>query len=470
MGAKNISKGIESLSKLENDEVVRMNPELNNIYKRLSTGRSAFADVYGLNVGAVAKVSALDLEIKFYIKKLLEIANSVSESSKSIYESAADATEVAHVVAERHEDLTNTILDVSEESSNVLQKIDAGQGELTNIRTISDNAISISETMSEDMDNLSGVIGEMVKVINGINAISAQTNLLSLNASIEAARAGEAGRGFAVVADEIRSLANETKNLTTTMGQFVEGVRAASSKSTESVKQAIEALETINNKITEVWQLNEENEKHVAAITDSISTLAAVSEEISSSMDEIEARSSEIEESCKYLNRDVDSTNDIAKKSSDALAPIEKIEKSVDNLLSKMGTMSEDPFYALSRAELISYLDGAIDAHKAWISKLEQIVKTRNIVPFQIDGNKCHFGHFYNSIVPPIPELKKIWTKIGEDHRDLHKSGKDIINCLFAEDYTKANQLYESAKNKSNDLVRLLSQLRSMVPEQSSVK
>lgn len=44
-------------------------------------------------------------------------------------------------------------------------------------------------------------------------SIASQTNLLALNASIEAARSGDAGRGFAVVAQEVKTLANQTREL-----------------------------------------------------------------------------------------------------------------------------------------------------------------------------------------------------------------------------------------------------------------
>ena len=465
---KNTNVAITDLSNFKDSNYGAINQELDNIHTRLQAGRDAFATVYDLNVNAVARISALDLEIKFCVEQLLKVAESVEESSIGIFQAASDAAEVSGVVAGRHEDLTNTIIEVSEASTNVLEKIDAGQKELTDIRQLSSDTIVASETMSSDMENLADVIGEMTKVIDEINAISSQTNLLSLNASIEAARAGEAGKGFAVVADEIRSLADETKALTTNMSEFVEGVRAASNKSAESVNQAIAALKTVNDKVVDVWKINEENEKHVAAITDSISNLAAVSEEISSSMAEIEARSSEIKESCELLKEDAATLNSIGKDSADALKPLESIEADVDNLLKHMGKMSEDPFYALNQDELYSYLDAAIAAHKGWVARLKSIVESKEIVAFQLDGNKCHFGHFYNSIEPPIPELKELWKTIGTDHRALHQSGADILKAVFNEEYDKAHDLFLSTEAKSVKLIDLLSKFKEMVPASSS--
>ena len=57
-----------------------------------------------------------------------------------------------------------------------------GQGELTAIRDLSNQAIEASKEMAKDMDNLFEVINHMNEVISGIESISRQTNLLALNA------------------------------------------------------------------------------------------------------------------------------------------------------------------------------------------------------------------------------------------------------------------------------------------------
>lgn len=461
-------KKIHALSNMSKEDYSQV-PELADIYGRLVKGRDAFAGIYELNVDAVAEISALNLEIKFYTDALLKIADSVAGATKCIHSAAKDSTDVAGIVATRHEDLTNTIVTVSEESSNVYQKIDTSQQGLTAIRKLSEETIGISEKMHNDMSQLADIINSMNEVISSINAISAQTNLLSLNASIEAARAGDAGRGFAVVADEIRSLADETKNLTDNMGNFVVRVQQATEESAQSVELAIRSLEEVNTRINDVWQLNEENQTHMAGITDSISNLAAVSEEISSSMNEIEAKASEIEAECSVLLMDTEGLKDISDHCVAAVKPIEKVEAGVDNVLVQMGRMTGDAFYALSGDELRGYIGGAIDAHKAWVHKLKEIIDTKTIIPFQLDGAKCRFGHFYLSINPSSPEFAKIWNEIGTKHRELHQKGGQVLAAMFDDDYAKAAMVYESAVSLSKELIAKLEFVKDNIPENSII-
>ena len=451
MAKKADVKILKSLSDME-DAKYSVIPELENIYNRLLKGKDAFVSAYVLNIDAVAHISELDLEIEFYTDKLMKISESVLEATNSIYAAAIDSTEVSGVVAERHEDLTHTIIKVSEESSNVYQKIDSSQKSLTEIRKLSESTISNSEQMHNDMKQLSDIINNMNEVIGSINAISAQTNLLSLNASIEAARAGEAGRGFAVVADEIRSLADETKQLTDNMGDFVARVQKAAEASSCSVESAITSLEEVNAKIKEVWSLNEENQSHVAEISDSISNLAAVSEEISSSMNEIEARTGEIKESCSVLKDDTVILNDIGNSCIEAVKPIKEVEKSVDQVLIQMGDMSTDAFYSLKSEEITAQIDLAVEAHRKWVKKLGDIIDNSMIVPFQADGTKCKFGHFITSMRAP-EKVEGEWNEISNMHMSLHRFGGMIINEMFEGNIDNAKQKYGEVVALSGELI-----------------
>lgn len=458
MAKKADVKILKSLSNME-DAKYSVIPELEDIYNRLLKGKEAFMGAYVLNIDAVAHISELDLEIKFYTEQLMKIAESVLEATDSIYAAAIDSTDVSGVVAERHEELTHTIIKVSEESSNVYRKIDTSQKSLTEIRKLSESTISNSEQMHRDMKQLSDIINNMNEVIESINAISAQTNLLSLNASIEAARAGEAGRGFAVVADEIRSLADETKQLTDNMGNFVASVQKAAEASSSSVESAITSLEEVNTRIKEVWSLNEENQSHVAGISDSISNLAAVSEEISSSMNEIEARAGDIKESCAVLKEDTVVLNDIGNNCIEAVKPIKEVEESIDQVLTQMGNMSTDAFYAFRFEEIIEQIDLAKEAHSKWVKKLGDIIDNSMIVPFQVDGTKCKFGHFITSMRAP-EKVEGEWNEVSNMHKSLHQLGGKIINEMFEGNVDNAKEKYDEVITLSGELIDKLESIK----------
>ncbi len=419
-------------------------PELNGIYQRLMKGRRQFAEVFEKNINAVMQISSLDLTLQHETDKILDISDQITKATGTIFGSAPDggvgASGRSH---NQHEELTNTIIHVSSETEEVYQKIKAGQDELTNIRDLSEQTIETSKQMQRDMDDLSQIISHMSGVIAGIDSISMQTNLLALNASTEAARAGEAGKGFAVVATEIRTLAGETQKMTKNMNDFLDNIKKASQKSIDSALNTISALDSMTEKIKNVWELTDESQAHVSKVNESISSIAAVSEEISGSMSEMEDQ----------IRSSTDFMNNVSFSLKKAVEPIVGIEKTLDNILKQMGTMSEDAFFHLKNKEFSQYMSNAISAHYAWLDNLKKMVRERNVLPLQTNPSKCGFGHFYYAMTPQIPEILPIWNGLEAKHKRFHQYGEAVIQAISNEDYNRAAQICQEAENYSKGLI-----------------
>lgn len=456
---KKKSNLIDSVAELKKADYSK-NPKINEIYERLVKGREQFEVVMDRDITAVMQISSLDLLLSQQTDELQNISEIVADATERIQSDAEDSSTVAGQVNEQHEDLTRTIIEASEDTSAVHKKIEASQEELTVIKDLSTQTIEGSKEMQQDMDALLDVINHMNDVISGINSISSQTNLLALNASIEAARAGEAGRGFAVVADEIRKLAEETQKMTANMGEFVAKVKDASQKSAESVNNTIEALNTVTEKIENVWEINDENKEHLANVNDSISSLAAVSEEISSSMVEMENHAVSIKEQCQQLNVSTKKLRSISKKMKAETEPIADVEKMLDEASKQLGDMTDDPFFRMSYTEFAKYMDKAINAHENWLSTLKEMVDKQKVIPLQLDSAKCGFGHFYYSMTPKTPEIKEIWVKVEEAHKTFHRYGKDVIQAIVDENYDKALNTYEEADRFSSQLIDMFKEMK----------
>ena len=438
------------------------NPKLGDIYKRLLKSKKQIESVMNKDIQAIMQISSLDLTLNYVVDEMSNISEAAAEGIGIISSAAEECSNVAEQVNHQHEELTNTIIKAAEETDEVYKRIEEGQNELSAIKELSVQTIDESKEMKKDMDELLSVISHMNEVIAGINAISSQTNLLALNASIEAARAGDAGRGFAVVAEEIRKLAEETQSLTANMGNFVDRIKNASQKSANSVTTTIESLDTVTEKIGDVWVINSENQKNISYINESISSLASVSEEISSSMAEMESQAVSIKDQCIALGSSAEQLQAVGGRLKNATKPVSAIEDILSQVTKQLGTMTDDRFFRMEYEEFAGYMDRAIVAHKAWLNNLSNMVDEKQVLPLQLNAAKCGFGHFYYSMTPKTPEINEIWRGVEEKHKKLHGYGNHVIKALMDDKYEEAKGYCDEAFEYSKVLIADLEEMKKI--------
>lgn len=275
------------------------------------------------NVGNVS-TSVLDSSVT--LSSMAEETNaSINEVTHAIDEVAKGATEQAQYAmtsASNISDLADK-LNLIDKSTDIIDELSNNAKELTfqglnRVETLMQN----SDSTMESTTNVSVLVTETSESMKQIDAISdaidnitAQTNLLSLNASIEAARAGESGKGFAVVANEIRTLAEQSKESTVKIKNIIQDINQKTALSVEAMEitnqnvkdqvqlvnqtqslfdEIMEAIRVLSAKVTEIKHTTDKITESKDNVVEQIENISAVSEESASATEEVTASSEQI--------------------------------------------------------------------------------------------------------------------------------------------------------------------------------
>lgn len=193
----------------------------------------------------------------------------------------------------------------TQQTSATIQEIASTLQEISiRVNSARESAITNSGVMDEFSDRINNInvntfkldadMDHMNKIIETINSISAQTNLLSLNAAIEAARAGESGKGFAVVAAEVRKLSEQAKGSSLEIIKMIENIK-------KQVKQITMDIGTSSQMAEKLKQSNVVRIDNITVIDTKVEGVAADSEELSAMSEELTASISEISDKIKEV-------------------------------------------------------------------------------------------------------------------------------------------------------------------------
>ncbi|WP_234340145.1 methyl-accepting chemotaxis protein [Gorillibacterium timonense] len=226
----------------------------------------------------------LTTHIEQMMDRISQQSVAITESATSLEEIATGVQTIAGNTSQLSETSTQMMLQSEKGNHNVEQVIEQ-------MNSIHDSVKS-SVVLMEKLQRRSEEIGEIVQVIT---QISAQTSLLSLNASIEAARAGENGRGFAVVANEVKKLSEESKKSAEQIVELVAHIRKETKQAVESIVEGERNVESGMEIVKETGVLFNE----ILAATDQVTTQA---QEVSAATEEMVAVTEQISASFQELS------------------------------------------------------------------------------------------------------------------------------------------------------------------------
>lgn len=201
------------------------------------------------------------------------------QTATAMHEMAATVQEVAQN-AELASQAARDADGEAQQGNQVVQQAVSQIGELAG--EVEESAEAIAALNQE-----SARIGGVLEVIRNV---AEQTNLLALNAAIEAARAGEQGRGFAVVADEVRALAKRAQDST----EEIEGLIASLQN---MAKGAVAKMDSSRNLTQRTVTLAGEAGAALGRITQAVSTIEQMNQQIAAAAEEQSAVAETISES-----------------------------------------------------------------------------------------------------------------------------------------------------------------------------
>jgi len=270
--------------------------------------------------------------LKARLLSVMQGVNSLGESLSSAAKSNLENGQTLEVNASTMKNSMHNLASKANEQAASLEETSAAVEEITSItRNNAQNASkmaslgqtvkvavtdgqSLASRTAGSMEEINTKVTSINEAITVIDQIAFQTNILSLNAAVEAATAGEAGKGFAVVAAEVRNLASRSAEAAKEIKDLVEDATVKANDGKSISAEMIKGYEELNSHIGEtitiiedVSSSSKEQMTGIEQINDAITMLDRVTQENASEATQITNISNEVSDMANDLVADAKS-------------------------------------------------------------------------------------------------------------------------------------------------------------------
>ncbi|MEL3905997.1 MAG: methyl-accepting chemotaxis protein [Treponema sp.] len=405
------------------------------------------------------------------IRSMLNSIISVQDQLQEVHKCSTALEDTAENASSSVEQITDSVTRVAEIVSDRITVT----SELTD--AVGRGTYKVKELLTV-IDSLNQNIDAVKDIISAINDVSAQTNLLAMNAAIESAHAGKAGLGFAVVAGEIRKLSEATAlnaaDASKTLKSMLDVLNTARSTAAET-RSAMDLIgSSVNETTSSFVEISSEMNRLAgtgSSVRDAVmrvpQSAADLNTRADTAMEHINQIASEVETGKNNLQSMQQTSHEISDLMSSALFNMNSIINSavvIESSVSK-GIDIETGDNAMSGQYMPFSL--IVLKHLAWVTRARALIDGKiGMEGVELGDHRiCDLGQWIEKKSGMYEGLKQHpeFKKLVSQHEKLHALIRTVFERIKTLSKNELEEYYDQMIDYSGDVIESLTILRTFI-------
>jgi methyl-accepting chemotaxis protein len=247
-------------------------------------------------------------DIEEIVGRVRTTSNRLYDTAEDVNASSRDLSRETQAHAVSMEEVSTSISQMNAAISKNDELVIEGRKTSGVVTGLIDQNRQVFSDLMEAIREISNDSRKIGDIISTVNEVAFHTNLLALNASVEAARAGEHGKGFAVVAEEVRALAQRSAEAAKQIKNLIEDtVRKIGAgdvmvkKSRESLEEIITYIEDLSQTMDEIAAASSEQATGVDELNRAVAQIDNTTQQNSTTVEQIASTSDSLSHEAREL-------------------------------------------------------------------------------------------------------------------------------------------------------------------------